>query len=398
MKITMVHGEWLPVPPVLGGPVEQILYETAMAVQEPELTVISRWDTAFFENGVPEKFHHVDLDAQETEIKRVMKGVPAQLQSQEARQRFCYLNGATNILNTIDPDVIEIHSIPEVVTYMRKQFPNKRIMLYMHNEPPFWSTDLTGWIRDVADFVFVSQCLADRFLKRYPQCANKTTVIHNSINTQTWHPRVQNTPQTRQIRKTYNLKANRTVLFVGRTLYEKGISYLIEAMARVRKQMPDAKLIIAGSPFFQTVQTNPFLEELKSRASQLGDGVIFTGYIDHDQTPHFYAAADITVMPTLFVEGFGKVIIESMATGTPVIASRRGAIPEIIQHNQDGILIDNPKDTHTLAKHIVRLLRHKTLRQRLGKRARKKAVAQFDTLVRLKRVQDFYNTLEDSPA
>ena len=152
--------------------------------------------------------------------------------------------------------------------------------------------------------------------------------------------------------------------------------------------------VLGGSPFFGAVSDDPFLWALKRRASQMGDAVVFTGYVDHSRTPHFYAAADVTAAPSLCNEAFGKVIVESMASGVPVISSRRGGIPEVVDDGVDGILMDDPRDVNSLARHIVALLEDADRRRQMGAAARRKAVERFAKPIRLGRVRAFYRFLE----
>ena len=395
MKVAIVHAEWLPVPPALGGPIEQTLYETALGIKDPELTVISRWHTSLkaFGKGPARVFYHVDIEGEKERIKQTLGQQASDAVNQDY---FAYLNGATDLLHKIDPDVIQVHNRPEFVPYMLKQFPNKQVVLYMHGEAKYLGcveTPLDDVIGATTAFVFVSQFLADRFVERYPASGKKVRVIHNSVDTDVWHPRVQDVAKTQKVRKKYGLKPGRTVLFVGRTVYEKGVHCLLEAMVYVRCHLPDAKLLVVGSPFFEMVAMNPFLENLKHRATVLGDGVVFSGYVPHDKTPYLYGAADVTAVPSVWEEPFGKVVTESMSTGVPVVASRRGGIPEIVSNGQDGILVDDPEDTKALGAVLVDLLLNSERRKAMGEVARKTAELRFAKPIRLRKIKTFYKVL-----
>jgi len=198
---------------------------------------------------------------------------------------------------------------------------------------------------------------------------------------------------TENVRREYGLSAGRTVLFVGRTVYHKGLSFLLEAVDVARRRLPGVKLVVVGSPLFGAVKRNRFLKGLEERASEMGDAVSFTGYVDHDRTPYFYAAVDVVVVPSVWGEPFGKVVTESMAAGVPVIGSRRGAIPEIVEDGVEGALVDDPGDVEALAHCIVEMLEDAEKRREMGAAARRKAVAHFATPVRLARVQAFYGSM-----
>ena len=117
-----------------------------------------------------------------------------------------------------------------------------------------------------------------------------------------------------------------TVLFVGRLVEGKGISELLES---VKEWDKDISLKIIGS--------GPLEAKAKKAASKYN--VEFIGVIDQEKLPMYYSGSDILIVPSVSEEGFGRVILEALACGTPVIGSNRGAIPEAM-NDSVGILID----------------------------------------------------------
>lgn len=118
-----------------------------------------------------------------------------------------------------------------------------------------------------------------------------------------------------------------TVLFVGRLVEEKGVLVLLDAAKKWDKNIT---LVIIG--------TGPLEEKVKHQSSMINN-LIYLGKIDNDDLPLYYSAADLLTVPSTHEEGFGRVILESLACGTPVIGSNRGAIPEAINKSV-GTLID----------------------------------------------------------
>lgn len=393
----MINAENLPVPPVLGGAIEQTLFETALSIHNPEMTVISPWADTLKNAGANKQiFHHVDILAHKHQFQKIFSTwKPIGMKNSDHEMLFYYLDGVTDLISWINPDIIQIHNRPSFIPYILKQFPNKPIILYMHNELKQADKNLKAVISKLHRLIFVSQYRAHEFIKYYPECAHKMTVIYNSIDTDMWHPQKRYQEKTKKIRQTYNLSEGKTILFLGRTVQGKGLHLLLDAMQIVLCHIPDAKLIIAGSPFFKLKSTDPFLTRLKKQAARMGNAVIFTGYVENHQTPYFYASADITVVPSIWSEGLPKAILESMATGTPVLGSRRGGIPEVIDDGINGRLIDNPKQVHKLADIILEMLQNKTNRSNMAKAARCKILEHFSTPVRLSHLKAFYKTLDN---
>jgi glycosyltransferase involved in cell wall biosynthesis len=163
------------------------------------------------------------------------------------------------------------------------------------------------------------------------------------------------------IRRRLGLGADRTVLvFVGNLGHGKGLDLLLDALERLPGQ-PGLDLLIVGS--------GPLRERLaKEFAARLpGVNARWVGEVPHSGIRDFYRAADLFVLPSRN-EGRPAAILESMACGTPVVASRVGGIPEIIQHDENGLLFDSER-SDLLATALQRLVSDRELRSRLARRA-----------------------------
>jgi glycosyltransferase involved in cell wall biosynthesis len=143
---------------------------------------------------------------------------------------------------------------------------------------------------------------------------------------------------------------------VSRLLPEKGVVHYVRAAQQVLKVCPQAYFVLVGD--------GPEGPRLKGLARELGieDSVLFAGR--RGDMPSVYASLDIFVLPSLN-EGMPLVILEAMAAKRAVIATRIAGIPEIIQHEQTGLLIE-PGDIASLRDSIVRLIADRGLRDRLA--------------------------------
>ena len=141
-----------------------------------------------------------------------------------------------------------------------------------------------------------------------------------------------------------------------RLVEQKGIPYALEALRRIRSDFPRAQLVIAGD--------GEKAGELRRLASMLGiaDRVFWLGW--RADAAELMAAFDIFLLPSLH-EGFGLVLLEAMSRRLPIVASRVGAIPEVIVHGETGILVE-PRNVDDLAQAMTRLLRDRALRKYMG--------------------------------
>jgi len=136
------------------------------------------------------------------------------------------------------------------------------------------------------------------------------------------------------------------------------------------KTNKNVKLVLVGY--------GPELNNLKNMAKELNisENVVFTGKIPHGDLQFYYNLADVFVFPTLRLEAGPLVIPEAMACEKPVIASRIGGIPTVIENYKDGILIE-PGNLIELKDRILEVLSDEELARKLGKNARRKIVSRY---------------------
>jgi glycosyltransferase involved in cell wall biosynthesis len=161
---------------------------------------------------------------------------------------------------------------------------------------------------------------------------------------------------------------------VGHMVDHKGQEYLVDAMPRVLRNFPDARFFIVGE--------GKLKKKLEARAESLGvNGSLYTPGFRPD-VPDFMGMFDVFVMPSK-MEGLGTSVLDALAAGKPVVASRTGGIPEMIQHERNGILVQpcNPDD---LARGIMRVLGSPREATKFAREGKKLAREKFsiDSLVR----------------
>ena len=184
----------------------------------------------------------------------------------------------------------------------------------------------------------VGQAVKDDVLRNNPSVKPEKVInVGNSIDLDYFSSAVYD---KQAIRGKFGIPQNSFVFATaGRLAPTKGQRYLIGAYARIKKQLSNAKLLIAG--------TGELRDELRNQALSLGcdSSVHFLGNVAN--MPEFYSAIDVFVLPSI-AEGLPRTLIEAMASGVLCVASDVGGIPEILDSGRCGILVP-PKDENALA-------------------------------------------------
>lgn len=170
---------------------------------------------------------------------------------------------------------------------------------------------------------------------------------------------------------------SRTVLFAGRLEIEKGFPYLLRAFSRLSTS--SANLLVAGDGTMR-----PAYQEMVSRM-ELTDRVLFVGWLDGEEMVRAYEECCLVVMPTVCPETFGKVGVEALTHGRPVVSFNVGGVSEWLEHGKNGYLVE-PTDVPDLANRIDELLTNEAHRSEMGCLGRQMVTTRYaarDHLVRL---------------
>ena len=227
--------------------------------------------------------------------------------------------------------------------------------------------------RKFSHIVTVSEFTKKDIAKEFSLDENKFHVVHNGINNEFFYP-VQNGPRPE----------NSIIVTNSADTPLKGLNFLLEAVAQIRKKQP-VKLTVIGEP-----KKNGIIENLVVKLG-VRDVVHFTGRIANEEFADYYAKSTVAVVPSLY-EGFGIPAAEAMACGVPLITTSGGALPEVV--GTAGIIVP-PADSNALAKAIIQLLNSPDERVKYAKAGLERVNSVFSWSKAAKEVVEVYREAID---
>jgi D-inositol-3-phosphate glycosyltransferase len=204
-------------------------------------------------------------------------------------------------------------------------------------------------VRDCHRIIAATEKGKEELVSYYGASPEKISVIPCGVNLELFRHL-----DKEEARKNLGFNGDNIILFVGRIDPLKGIDRLLMALPRLDTRRKLKLLVIGGDKDSQAEVER--LQRL-SRSLRIQDAVTFTGIVDQKKLPLYYSAADVCVIPSYY-ESFGLVALESLACGTPIVATRVGGMEGVINQGQNGYMVEDNTPLR-LADRIAALLSQK---------------------------------------
>lgn len=253
---------------------------------------------------------------------------------------------------------------------------------YVPQRAPFWKRALVRVInRPLSHVICISKYNYHCFTTLDILPAKRFSIIYNSAD----FSRVGHAQERRlSFLRRFGIPEDRAVILqVSWIIPEKGITDLLEAVRLVLKNVRNVHLVLAGDGAYRK-QYTMLAEDLG-----LCDHITWTGLVTDPFSEGVYDAADVVCQVSRWQEAFGQTIAEAMACSKPVIGTRVGGIPELIQDGQSGFVVES-RDVKAIAEKILLLLTDGDLRQRMGQAGYLLTREKFDLRQNVKRVLSLY--------
>ena len=230
--------------------------------------------------------------------------------------------------------------------------------------------------------IFISQPLVDWALEERISRSDQMARIYSGIEMDRFQPVSEE--EKNNLKAKWGLHRDHAVIGIVSKLWEgKGHGLLLRAFSALRRERPNARLVIVGEGYL--------MDSLKNQVRQMGlsDGVIFTGFLE--DVPRIIATFDVAVLPSYF-EGMGRVLLEAMAMEKPVVGTSVGGIPDLIEEGVNGYLV-SPGNEKELASALLKILDDKNLAMEMGCAGRNKMTERFSAESMVRSIEQVYREL-----
>lgn len=385
MNIAIVTPGGLPVPPVKGGAIENLIFtlinENESSDKPINIDVYGiedEFNEVYNTNQIHTKYYFVKKD------KKILKNKFITKISNKINYSY-FLNQTICKIKNKKYDYIVVENRPNYVKRINKKNSSK-IVLHMHNEHLTSEQDYKEVVDICNSIIVVSEYIKKRIIDKYNVDSNKIKVLHNGINTNKFCK--SSLDDRLSLRKKFRLnEEDFVVLFSGRLSKEKGVLELIKSFEKIDKNI-NIKLLIVGAKWFGKNVKDEFIENLAKVAKGMEDRIIFTGYIDYNEVSKIYSMADIAVLPSIWDDPLPLTVLECMSVGLPIISTISGGIPEMVDETCGILLERDEKLEENLANKIEFLYYNDSIRMKMSEAARKNVKEQFTN-------NHFYNSFKN---
>ena len=236
-----------------------------------------------------------------------------------------------------------------------------------------------------------NSCLAARL----PE--SKLVKIPYGVDVNRFSP-LKNTTEIKQYRRRLKLPTEAFIAcFIGRICRRKGCDLLFDAWERIQEENKKALLLLVGpydqNPYFVDEEDFAFASRVQKLVRERNaKNIVFAGQVGHEQINEYLSISDLFVFPSKS-EGFGIVLIEAMASGIPVISTKiEGTTEDIIDNEEVGVIV-NDRDGERFANEIIKLIRNRRRRSKLGENGIKKAQEKFSMGLIAKQHRSLYENI-----
>lgn len=384
--VAILNGLINPIPPIKGGGPQIVIWNTCQFLANAcfDWRVLTLYDPELGDSTAEnERIIQVKINKFERFILRIIKHFPDRIVKGffgVIRQDHLGLNLAMiSALRKVKPDLIVVHESYSL-TYLCHQFyPRTHVVLYYHScklhqdlTEPRWKRLLKSASSGIVTICQEAINLASKTFREMPK---KSWTILNAVSPDLY----LFSGDKDKLRQKFSLPVDSKIfIYSGRIHPQKGLELLIDKVNQVSTQTDDSiVLLILGSAKTDEDGSMAFEQKLKQQVKSSPAQIRFLGFVPNEQLAEYYALSDYGVLPTKLLEGNSLFLMECLTFGLPVIATRKGGIPEVVREGKDGVLLDEDKLEAELAPTLLKFIEEHELWESRRSEIAKSAAERF---------------------
>lgn len=348
MKIAVLTSGILPIPAVQGGAVENLVefyLEYNEEYPEHEITVYSiankKTKDSPLINYKHTHFYFINTNSKWYKLKKKLYSYYHKDIYYDITIEY-FLHSCLDEIKREHYDYIILENRPGYVLKV-SEITDAKLIVHLHNDFLNTNTPHAKEILDKCHRVltvsdYINNCVSTIYK------SDKIRTVHNGINLEAFTQQ----SSTEITRTQLGFSDDDFILvYSGRIIPEKGVDKLIDAMIMLQ-DYPHIKLMIIGNSFFgNTGNDDPYIAELKEKASPIIDNILFTGFVPYQNMPNYLRISDVAVIPSIWDDPFPTTVLEAQAIGLPIISTYKGGIPEEVSTdnailiNVDDLFVEN---------------------------------------------------------
>ena len=394
-KTAIIAPNSLPVPPIRGGGIQAVIAETTPLFSEYKPYVFSNCEFGIDKLPLRETVGNV-------EHRRVCQSpwdeFKVRFRNLSTLNYLPYVLEIIEQIKEVQPDIIEVMNRPWFLPILRKRLgPDVKMILHHFNNYLMEMSpgkakkylDLMDGFIGCSDFTVNAEVA-----QRFPELKNKCYSVSNGVDPAVFDPASLNKDSLGKLREKYGIKSGDIIiLYVGRLSKDKGAGELLDAVKILVSNlgMRSVKLMIVGSSFFGgKTKVTPFIKELQNSAKDISGNIIFTGFINRSEMPNIYGLANIVAVPSIVMDASPSVCYEASSMALPLVATKRGGIPEIVLDGKTGLIVNDPEDIDDLAEKLLFFVKNPYEAKEFGWRGRLLMQKQYTWEVVAGKIEEVY--------
>lgn len=394
MKVLIIGAPFLPIPSIEGGAIESLVddylkYNSKtnkfkITVYSPFSEKITDKITKNYNNTC---FRYIRKNTFLFKYNRIKQGILRRIMKNKqvyTAYCTCVINDLKN-KNELDKyDIVIIENQVESLIKYSKKIKGK-IINHLHNDYLNIKTkDAKRIVNACDEFWGVSKFICNQ-IKEIDSTA-KTHVLYNGVDLKKFDiSNITNKDKEKVLKKIgFKEKSNYIILYSGRIMPEKGVLELIKAFNAIKGKNENLKLVIVGSKKGNSKEINKYFDEIKKEQLKNQDSICIYGKACVEELRTLYSIADLQVVPSMWEEAFGLIVVEGMCAKNPLIITNSGGMPEIVEDSATIVKRDNIIEE--LSKEIEEIY--------YGRKKTEKMIKKYDKIIKKFSIENYCKEFE----